>query len=295
MHVGVVHPFVVVDRRDHALRPLRGSRAVEEYQRLAVHLAREDREVAPHALHVVDACDIGFCTHGFPSNPSRADTSLSCAAMSVSISARNSSAVDARYRVFDERPLQQRLRRAAVDAARQQVEQHLLVELAGGGAVLRAHAIGVDLELRPHRCFRTVAGEQRLQRLLGIGAVRRLAHHHLAVEAELAAIGGDAAIQLARHRVGAGVIDFGEHVVRLDAVRDAGGGELATRGAAGEFDEDGGARGEAAERDGAQSIGCAFADVRASACRSRSRRRRGSAGGSDRCSHPRATRDRRRH
>ena len=90
MHVGVVHPLVVVDRRDHALGPLRGSRAVEEYQRLAMHLAREDREVAPHALHVVAAGDIRFRAHGFPNNPSRADTSLSCAAMSVSISARNS-------------------------------------------------------------------------------------------------------------------------------------------------------------------------------------------------------------
>ena len=103
----------------------------------------------------------------------------------------------------------------------------------------RAHAIGVNFELRSHGCFGAVASEQGLQRLFGVGAVRRLAHHHLAVEAKLATIGRDAAVQLARYGVGARVLDLGEHVVGLNAVRDAGGRELATRGAAGELHEDG--------------------------------------------------------
>ena len=136
----------------------------------------------------------------------------------------------------------------AFDAARQQVEQHLLVELAGGRAVLGAHAVGVDLELRPRGGLGAAAREQRLQRLVGVGVVRVLAHDHLAVEGELAALGGDAAEQLARHGVGRRVLDLGEHVVRLDAVGDAGGGELAARAAARELDEQRGARGEAAER-----------------------------------------------
>ena len=53
MHVGVVALFVGVDRVDHALRALRRGRAVEEHQRFAVHLARQDREVAPHAIRVI--------------------------------------------------------------------------------------------------------------------------------------------------------------------------------------------------------------------------------------------------
>ena len=53
MHVGVVQSLVGVDGGDDAGGPLRGRGAVEEHQRLAMHLAREDGEVAPDAFRVV--------------------------------------------------------------------------------------------------------------------------------------------------------------------------------------------------------------------------------------------------
>ena len=91
--------------------------------------------------------------------------------------------------------------------------------------------------------------------------MRVLAHDHLAVEGELAALRGDAAEHFARHGFGRRVIDLGEHVVGLHAVGDAGGAELAARRAAGELDEQRGARGVAAERHAAQAIVGALADV----------------------------------
>ena len=59
-----------------------------------------------------------------------------------------------------------------------------------------------------------------------------------------------------------GVIDLGEYIVGLNAVGDTARGQFAARGAAGELHENGGARGEAAQRDRAQAITRALADVR---------------------------------
>jgi len=48
MDVGVVVAVVVVERREHRLRLLRGRRGIEVDDALAADLAREDREVGAH-------------------------------------------------------------------------------------------------------------------------------------------------------------------------------------------------------------------------------------------------------
>ena len=90
MHVGVRIGLVAIDRRDHARGSLRRGGAVEVHQRLAVHLAAQDGEIAPHALRVVTIHRGEIRVHGLPNNPSSAETSLSCTAISASISARSS-------------------------------------------------------------------------------------------------------------------------------------------------------------------------------------------------------------
>jgi hypothetical protein len=89
MHIGVMQALVVVHGGDDTGRPLRGRGAVEKHQRLAVNLAREDREIAPHAFRVVTRrrCRIGAHV---ANSPSSADTSFNWAAIRCSISARNS-------------------------------------------------------------------------------------------------------------------------------------------------------------------------------------------------------------
>ena len=56
--------------------------------------------------------------------------------------------INLRDHIFQEGPLQQAQGRLAIQSAGQHVKQHVVVELAGGGAVAAAHIIRVDLELR---------------------------------------------------------------------------------------------------------------------------------------------------
>ena len=96
-------------------------------------------------------------------------SSSSAPARASSIWRRSSGTSMRRDRVLEERPLEQALRGIAVKSAREQVEQHLLVELAGGGAVAAAHLVGVDLQLRAHVDLRLWSCQQPAQRLLRVG------------------------------------------------------------------------------------------------------------------------------
>jgi len=109
--------------------------------------------------------------------------------------------------ILEECPLQQPLRDLGLEAARQQVEQHALVELAGGGAVAAAYLVGVDLQLRSHVEFGFRAGEQSAQRLTRIRPGRVLAHHDLAVERDARASGGNSAKHLFGARARRGMLD----------------------------------------------------------------------------------------
>ena len=76
--------------------------------------------------------------------------------------------------VFQEGPFQQAARRVRVQAARQQVEPHVLVQRAGGGAVAGAHFVGVDLQLRTQVDLARCTVEQALQRLVEADAAGSL-------------------------------------------------------------------------------------------------------------------------
>ena len=77
---------------------------------------------------------------------------------------------------------QQVARRGLVDAARAQVEELLLLDLADGGAVRAFHVVGVNLELRLGVDARVVGEQQVAVGLLGVGLLRVLVHDDAAVE-----------------------------------------------------------------------------------------------------------------
>src|SRR5690348_7652831 len=88
MHVRVVPGLVAIDRRDDTRGPLRRCGAVEEHERLVVHLAAQDREVAPDALGVI-AAGLGQGAHGDTSRPSRDATADSRFTTARSMSSRS--------------------------------------------------------------------------------------------------------------------------------------------------------------------------------------------------------------
>ena len=96
---------------------------------------------------------------------------------------------------------------AFADAARAQVEQLLLGELAHRRAVRALHVVGEDLELRLGVDRRIVREQQHLVGLLRVGLLRVEPHEDLAVEHALAAIVEDALVELVALAVRLGVID----------------------------------------------------------------------------------------
>ncbi len=61
MHVGVFEAQRMIHRLDDGPRLLRGSRVIEIYQRPAVDLAEQDREVAANGLDVERPKAVGGC------------------------------------------------------------------------------------------------------------------------------------------------------------------------------------------------------------------------------------------
>ncbi len=201
VHVRMRVRLVVLHRAQHRQRALRGGGAVQIHQRLAVDARGEDREVArARARHrAAGGRAVAERLAAITSSSSQgrvlaADVGEALARSGGAAAAVRSCATTSARNAH----LSRRCAVSAVEPARQQVEQHVLVELAGGGAVAAAHIVGVDLKLRPHVDLRVRSGEQAAQRLLRVGARGGGRHHDLAVEGDACAPGGDAAEQSAR-------------------------------------------------------------------------------------------------
>ena len=93
------------------------------------------------------------------------------------------------------------------DAARAQVEDRFVVELADRGAVRAFHVVGEDLQLRLGVDGRVVGQQQRLVGLLGVGLLGVLADEDLAVEDAAGLAVEDALVQLVAGAVRLGVVD----------------------------------------------------------------------------------------
>ena len=98
-------------------------------------------------------------------------------------------------------------RLAPLQAARPQVEQRLVVELADRGAVRALDVVGEDLELRLGVDLRVVREQQRPVGLLGVGLLRVGPDDDLAVEDAARAIVQDALVDLAAAAVRLRVVD----------------------------------------------------------------------------------------
>ena len=70
----------------------------------------------------------------------------------------------------------------ARNAARAQIEQQLLVERAGGGAMAALHVVGKDFQLRLVVGFGLVRQQQRIAHHLGVGLLRVRLDDDLALE-----------------------------------------------------------------------------------------------------------------
>ena len=90
--------------------------------------------------------------------------------------------LDAFDRLADERLDQQRLGFGVRNAARLEIEQQVLVEIARGRAVAALHVVGVDFELRLVVGLGVFRQQQRVRRHLGVGLLRVRPHDDLALE-----------------------------------------------------------------------------------------------------------------
>src|SRR5438045_94709 len=109
------------------------------------------------------------------------------------------------------------------DAARLQIKQRRLVEIADTGAVAAFDVVGVDFELGLGVDDGAPADDQVAAQLVGVGLLRVLAHDDSPLEGAVRAIGRDALDQLAAMPAGNAVVYFGDDV-RLVAARGYVGG-----------------------------------------------------------------------
>jgi hypothetical protein len=99
-----------------------------------------------------------------------------------------------------------------VDAARAQVEERVLVELADGRPVRALDIVGVDLELRPGIDGRIRRQQDVAAGLLGIGLLGVRADDDPAAEDPRRPAAQDALVDLPAMAAGAGVVEDGEVV-----------------------------------------------------------------------------------
>ena len=185
-------------RVDHRLRLLRRGGVVEIHQRLAVHVLLQNREVRADLLDVESERRLAAsrvrtaraadahptsCQLRSPIIVGSAGWRVAAHDASMQCSAYRATAPASCGRCTRWRRRSSRLRAAASsDAARAQVEQRLLVELADRRAVRALHVVGVDLQLRLGVDLRVVGEQQVMVGLLGVGLLRVLADDDPAVE-----------------------------------------------------------------------------------------------------------------
>ena len=214
--------LVFLDGAQHRDGPLRGGAAIKIHERSAVDGALENREITPDALDVEQP---GRARLGRRSQPSE---QLLQRGGFVQLTRKTLLDLppqlghfDLRDHVLEKRPLSRRCAVSRSNAARQQVKQHVVVQLAGRCAVVAADIVRVDLELRPDIDLGIGARQQPAQRLTRVRAVSAFADDDLSVERDARAAGGDAAEALLGARVRGNVLDQREGVVDLVLAADA--------------------------------------------------------------------------
>ena len=209
MDVGVVVAVVARDRVDHRLRLLRRRRVVEIDERLAVDRVGEGSG-SRRGRAATSNVGAGAATAARAGCSPRARSS--CRVHFRQIAAR--AARTARLRApraaarsgrrsstcAGERVDQHVARLGVGQAARAQVEDRVVVELADRRAVRALHVVGEDLELRLGVDRRVVGEQQRPVRLLGVGLLRVLADDDLAVEDRARRAAEDALVDLVAAR-----------------------------------------------------------------------------------------------
>ena len=230
--VRVVGFVVAADGVDDRARLLARGAVVEVHERCAVHLLREDGKLGADAFHVEHVRgrprrEVGGVAH----------RSISCspsAAREVREHRRADGlaelgAGDPIHHVAGEPVGEHAARRALRDAARAQVEQHLLVELPDGGAVRALDVVGVDLELGLGVDLGVARKEQVAVGLMRFGLLRVRVDVDAPVEHPAPASARDALVVLLALAPRRDVLDVGVEVDVLAAVRDVQPVEGATR------------------------------------------------------------------
>ena len=187
MDVGVLVLVDVADGVDDVARLLRRRRVVEIDQRLPVDLAPEDGEVPAHASHVEGAgvpggleADHGRAV-GHHRSPSRVASPPGLLQRAPERFSR-AGVADLVERACEERLDEHLPCLAARNAARVQVEQHGLVELARRRAVRALDVVGVDLELGLRVHLGARRQQNRLVKLVAVGLLGVLADQDLSLE-----------------------------------------------------------------------------------------------------------------
>ena len=174
MHVGVLLGIGLLDAVEHLLRLLRRGRVVEIDQRLAIDLHRQRGKIRADFGDVVGAV-ADRRMHGQPRVPSH----FSAANISASrMASLEISSITSPMKACTSK----RFGFLLVDAARHQIEFQRLVGRRNRGAVAADHVVGKDFQFRLVVGFRFVRKQQRARHHLGVGLLRVLAHHDLALE-----------------------------------------------------------------------------------------------------------------
>src|SRR5688572_7966190 len=112
------------------------------------------------------------------------------------------------------------------NAARAQIEDEVLVQIAGGRAVSADYVVGIDFELRLGVELGSRRKQQSVARLLAIGLLGVPPDHHLALEHAAGLVVHDALEHFAAQAIRNAVIDDETGVTMLPAAQQIGPGEL---------------------------------------------------------------------
>ena len=231
MHIGVFLAIGALDGVEHELRLLRRGAVVEIDERSCrCTFAREDGEVGADRLHVEGRLDRSEilcrrCEHGHrPLLHSTLTPSQSAEACGKRVAQRL--VLDALERLADKGLDQQRAGLRLRDAARLEIEQKILVDLAGGRAVAADHVVGEDLKLGLGIELGRLGQEQRSGHLLAVGLLRAGRDDDLALEDAARLLVEHALEELPARAAGDAVLDQERRVAMLPAAHEEGAGNI---------------------------------------------------------------------
>ncbi len=165
-----------------------------------MHFAAENREIGTHPLGAQRAVrvDIGVGGHGARRahcSNSAAGASLRRAATADSAALRSGAGPTAPIASLRNAHLSSERAAARGETAREQIEQQVLVQPAGGRAVGGLDVVGVDRQARSQIDFRAFAVDQSAQRLQHARARRAGGHLHVGAAGHVRLLAGDPAKQ----------------------------------------------------------------------------------------------------